>query len=139
MNAIQNPDDSAEPSEELNALAGRVIGAAIEVHSVLGPGYQEAICEEALAIELGQHDIPFERQKDFAVPYKRHSVGEGRIDFLIEGVLVVEIKAVERLLPVHKAQVISYLKATGSQLGLLINFNENLLKNGIQRIVYSRS
>ncbi len=128
-----------EPGAELNERAGRVIGAAIEVHSVLGPGFQEAIYEEAFAGELEQLSIAFERQKAFSVPYKQRIVGEGRTDFLVEGALVVEIKAVERLMPVHKAQVISYLKATRCTLGLLINFNETLLKTGIQRIVYSRS
>jgi GxxExxY protein len=124
-----------EPDQEVDALAKSVIGAAIDVHRELGPGYQESIYEHALAFELKQKGVKFESQKSFAVRYKEQSVGEGRIDFLIDGKLVVELKAVEKLLPVHKAQVISYLKATGCQLGLLINFNENLLRNGVQRIV----
>ncbi len=79
--------------------------------------------------------VDFERQKPVAVSYKGHAVGEGRIDLLVGGALIVELKAVEKLLPVHKAQVISYLKARGSALALLINFNERLLKDGIQRVV----
>jgi len=124
-----------EPDQEVDVLAKSVIGAAINVHREPGPGYQESIYENALAFELRRGAVKFESQKSFAVRYKGQTVGEGRIDFLVDGRLVVELKAVEKLLPVHKAQVISYLKATGCQLGLLINFNENLLRNGIQRIV----
>ena len=126
-----------EPDEEMNDLTGRVIGAAIEIHRALGPGYQESIYEEALAFELGRMGIGFERQHAFAVKYHGHVVGEGRIDFLIEGKLVVELKAVEKMHPVHKAQVISYLKAISCQMGLLINFNESMLRSGIQRIIYT--
>jgi GxxExxY protein len=86
---------------------------------------------------LSRVGIDFERQSVFSVTYKEHVVGEGRVDFLIASILVLEIKAVERLQPVHKAQVISYLKATSCQVGLLINFNESLLRSGIQRIVYT--
>jgi len=126
-----------EPSREVNDLSRRVIGAAINVHKGLGPGYQESFYEEAMAFELSREGIEFERQSVFSVKYREHVVGEGRIDFLIASMLVLEIKAIERLQPVHKAQVISYLKATACQVGLLINFNESLLRSGIQRIVYS--
>jgi GxxExxY protein len=126
-----------EPTTEANDLSRRVIGAAIEVHKGLGPGYQESFYEEAMGFELSRVGIDFERQSVFSVTYKEHVVGEGRVDFLIASILVLEIKAVERLQPVHKAQVISYLKATSYQVGLLINFNESLLRSGIQRIVYT--
>src|SRR5688572_22383924 len=126
-----------EPSKEIDALAQQVVGAALEVHRALGPGYQESINEEALAFELLRLGIRFERQKSFRVDYKGHVVGEGRIDFLVDGKLVLELKAIERLQAVHKAQVISYLKATACQIGLLINFNESLLRSGIQRVIYS--
>ncbi|MBI2295689.1 MAG: GxxExxY protein [Betaproteobacteria bacterium] len=126
-----------EPSREVDDLARAVIGGAIEVHRDLGPGYSESIYEEALAHELARSGIGFERQKSFRVNYRGRTVGEGRVDFLIAGKLVLELKAVERLLPVHKAQVISYLRATSCSLGLLINFNENLLRAGIQRIVFT--
>jgi GxxExxY protein len=128
-----------EPSREVDELARTVIGAALEVHRALGPGYQEGIYEEALAFELTQTGLDFERQRTFQVTCKDHTVGEGRIDFLVDGRLVVELKAIDKLQPVHRAQVISYLKATSCQLGLLINFNESLLRSGIQRIVFTNN
>ena len=126
-----------EPSRELDELAPKVIGAAIEVHRHLGPGYLESVYEEAVAIEFGLRDIPFERQVPVSLDYKGHKVGEGRLDFLIGKKLLVELKAVETLILVHKAQAISYLKATGLHLALLINFNVPVLRVGIQRIVLS--
>jgi len=126
-----------EPSKEIDELAQKVIGAALEVHRALGPGYQESIYEEALAFELTRMGVDFERQRAFRVDYKGHVVGEGRVDLFVDGKLVVELKAIEKLQPVHKAQVISYLKATTCQVGLLINFNESLLRSGIQRVIYS--
>jgi GxxExxY protein len=126
-----------EPDEEMNYLTSRVIGAAIEIHRALGPGYQESIYEEALAFELKRMEIGFERQRSFVVKYLGHVVGEGRVDFLVKGKLVVELKSTEKMQPVYKAQVISYLKAMSCQIGLLINFNESMLRSGIQRIIYS--
>ena len=126
-----------EPGEQLGDLARVVVDAAMEVHRELGPGFIESVYEEALAVELGMRAIQFERQKPLAVSYKGHPVGEARVDLLVGGALIVELKAVEKLLPVHKAQVISYLKARGSTLALLINFNERLLRDGIQRVVLS--
>ena len=126
-----------EPSRELDELAPKVIGAAIEVHRHLGSGYLESVYEEAVAIECGLRDIPFERQVPVSLDYKGHKVGEGRLDFLIGKKLLVELKAVETLILVHKAQAISYLKATGLHLALLINFNVLVLRAGIQRIVLS--
>ena len=126
-----------EPSREVDALANKVIGAAIEVHRALGPGYLESIYEEALSVELELQTIPFNRQVPYCLQYKEKEIGEGRLDLLIENQLVVELKAVDSLAPIHSAQVISYLKATGKTLGLLINFNVPVLKNGIKRIVLS--
>ena len=126
-----------EPGSELDRLAHAVIGAAIEVHRSLGPGFLESVYEEALCIELDVRRIPFERQWPVAVNYKGHPVGEGRLDLLVGGMLVVELKAVEGVAPIHVAQVMSYLKATGHRLGLLINFNVPFLKSGIKRIVLS--
>jgi GxxExxY protein len=114
-----------------------VIGAAIEVHRKLGPGYLESVYEDALAIELYLRHIPFVRQAPVAVNYKGHLIGQGRIDIVVADLLVVELKAVEKLSEVHVAQVISYLKATGLHLGLLINFNVPTLKQGLQRVVFS--
>jgi GxxExxY protein len=124
-----------EPSLELNETTSAVIGAAMEVHRVLGPGFVENVYEEAMAVELGLRGISFSRQAPVAVTYKEQSVGEGRVDLYVEKTLVVELKAVEKLLPVHQAQVLSYLKASGCHLGLLINFHERLLKDGIRRVV----
>jgi GxxExxY protein len=126
-----------EPSKELDLLAHEVIGAAIEVHRLIGPGYLESVYVEALSVELNLRNIPFTRQVIIGVNYKDHTVGEGRLDFLISGKLVVELKAVDSLAPIHTAQVLSYLKATGLQLGLLINFNTSILKNGLKRIIRS--
>jgi GxxExxY protein len=126
-----------EPEHYLDELAHRVIGAAIEVHRHLGPGYLESVYQEAMEIELRIQGIPFVPQKPVAVSYKGHPVGEGRLDFLVADHLVVELKAVDKLAEIHKAQVISYLKATNLHLGLLLNFHANVLKNGIQRVIRS--
>ncbi len=126
-----------EPTEEVDHLARDLIGAAIEVHGQLGPGYLESVYGEALAVEMGLRGIAFERQRPVAVSYKGRAIGEARLDFLVGGVLVAELKAVEEILPIHQAQVISYLKATGLTLGLLINSNVPLLKKGISRLVLS--
>jgi GxxExxY protein len=116
-----------EPDEELDRLAHEVIGAAIEVHRILGPGFLESVYEEALCVELRLLTIPFERQVPVPVIYKGVEIGQGRLDLLVRGKLVVEIKTVETLAPIHKAQAISYLKAIGLQLALLINFNTLVL------------
>lgn len=126
-----------EPNRELDQLAHAVIGAAIEVHRALGPGFLESVYEEALSFELEQRAVPFTRQHVISVSYKGRPVGEGRLDMLVAGWLVVELKAVDVLAPIHMAQVISYLKATGHKLGLLINFNVPILKQGIRRVVLS--
>lgn len=126
-----------EPDAHLDKLAHRVIGAALEVHRALGPGYLESVYEEALAHEFQLQGIPFERQSRISLDYKGHPVGESRLDFLVGGCLVVEIKAVDQLAPIHTAQVLSYLKATRLTLGLLINFNETILKSGIKRVILS--
>jgi GxxExxY protein len=124
-----------ETPPEVNDAARRVVEAAVEVHRHLGPGYVESVYENALAVELGLRGIPFERQVAFRVAYKGHEVGEGRMDLLVECCLVVELKAVERITDVHLAQALSYLKATGRTLGLLINVNVPVLLRGVKRIV----
>lgn len=128
----------AEPSKEVDDLARKVIGAAIEVHRALGPGYTENVYEEALSIEIENQSIEFERQVKVAVEYKGRKVGEGRLDLLVARILPVELKAVESLAPIHQAQLISYLKMTHLQLGLLINFNVPFLKNGIKRVILTQ-
>lgn len=120
---------------EGKGITDRLIAAAMEVHSQLGPGYNEAIYEEALCLELANRNIPFERQKIIKLNYKGHSIGEGRLDLLIDNQIIVELKAVEALNDIHLSQVLSYLKMTGLTLGYLINFNVRSLKFGIKRVV----
>jgi GxxExxY protein len=128
---------SIEPEKRVDELAHAVIGAAIEVHRHLGPGFLESIYEEALGVELRERGIPFERQKEVSVLYKDSEIGKHRIDLLVRGLLIVELKTVETLAEIHKAQIISYLKAMRLSLGLLINFNVPILKSGIQRVIYT--
>ena len=128
-----------EPPLQFNQTTGAVISAALEVHRLLGPGFLETVYEEAMAIEMKLRNIPFERQKAISVSYKGCRVGDGKLDFLIGGSLIVELKAAERLLPIHQAQLMSYLKATRCQLGLLINFHERLLRDGVRRVIYTQA
>ncbi len=125
-------DDVAE------RLAYQVIGAAIEVHREIGPGMPEMAYELALAHELKLRGIDHERQVPVPVVYKGIKVGEGRLDLLVGGRLVVELKSCEQLLDVHRAQVRAYLLATGHVLGLLINFNVPILHDGLKRVVNSK-
>ena len=128
-----------EPDSQMNRLTEAVIGAAIEVHRELGPGFLESIYEEALCLELTERKIVFQRQSPVKVTYKGTPIGQGFIDILVENRLIVELKAVDELIPVHKAQIISYLKATGLWVGLLMNFNVPILKDGIKRIVLTNT
>ncbi len=121
---------------KINELSESVISGAIEVHRVVGPGLLESAYEECLAREFALRRIPFERQKNLPIEYKGVKLDCGyRLDFLVAGILVVEVKAVELLLPVHQAQLLTYLRLRGWKVGLLINFNVPLLKNGIKRMV----
>jgi GxxExxY protein len=124
-----------EVSQEMNDLAHATIGAGIAVHRELGPGFLEQVYEEAMILELAVRNLRFERQVAVPVFYGERQVAESRLDLVVEKRLVVELKAVEQLRPVHRAQVISYLKAGGYELGLLMNFNVTKLLDGIQRIV----
>lgn len=117
-------------------LTGQIIGAAIEVHRALGPGLLESAYQACLARELSLRGIAFEREKPLPVEYKGLELDCGyRLDFLVEDRVVLELKAVDRLLPVHEAQLLTYLKLTGCRVGLLINFNVAVLKEGIVRRV----
>jgi GxxExxY protein len=129
--------DRREPSPEADELARTVIGAAIEVHRTLGPGFLESVYEEALAVQLSLDQIPYRRQVVVSVDYKGIAIGEQRVDLIVGEILLVELKTVEMLARVHTAQVISYLKATELELGLLINFNVPVLTEGLKRIVWS--
>lgn len=118
----------------LNQITDAIIGACIAVHRELGPPYSEEIYEEALAMEFDTRRIKYSRQHGIEVTYRGKVVGPGRIDFLVEGEVVLELKTVDQFAPVHTAQVLSYLKTTGCGLGILINFRTKLLKDGIKRI-----
>ena len=119
-----------------NELTAAVIGAAIEVHRALGPGLLESAYEECLCRELSLREVPFERQKQLPVEYKGLRLNCGyRLDLLVAGSVVVEVKAIESLAGIHEAQVLTYLKLTGCKVGLLINFNSPRLKAGIRRLV----
>lgn len=121
----------------INELTQAVIGAAMEVHRQLGPGFLESTYHRALEIELEIRAIPFKSESSIHLDYKGRTIGEGRIDLLIDDQVIVELKAIDKLAPIHQAQVISYLKATGHHIGLLINFNVELLRDGIKRVVLS--
>lgn len=126
----------AEMEKSTNQITETVIGAAIAVHRELGPGLLESAYEACLALEFAERGLCFERQKEVPLVYRGVKVECGyRVDFLVEGLVVVELKAVESLEPVHEAQLLSYLKLSGSKVGLLINFNVTVLKNGIRRLV----
>jgi GxxExxY protein len=119
-----------------NALSHEIIGAAIEVHRVLGPGMLEFIYEEALLIELEARGLNVVRQAEVEVSYKgRRLENKLRLDMLVDGSVIVEIKSVERVLPVHEAQLLTYLRLAEKKLGLLINFNTVVLRNSIKREV----
>lgn len=126
-----------EPSRELDQFARSVIGAAIEVHRHLGPGFLEAVYEEAMLVELASRGLSVRRQVPIQLAYKGQTLPGAQLDLLVEDVLVVELKAVEALSSLHVAQVLSYLKAGAFQLGLLINFNVPLLRDGIRRVISS--
>ena len=121
----------------INDLSSAIIGAAIEVHRTLGPGLLESAYEQCLAQELSLREIPFERQKPLPVYYKETQLDCGyRLDFLVAGIVVVEVKAIDALLPIPQAQLLSYLKLGRWKLGLLINFHVPLLREGIKRVVF---
>jgi GxxExxY protein len=120
---------------DINKLTGEIISAAIEVHKALGPGLLESTYEECLCRELKLRDIPYERQKEIPVEYKGLRLDCGyRIDLIVAGRVVLEIKACETLQRIHEAQLLTYLKLTGLKVGLLINFNVPVLKEGIKRL-----
>jgi GxxExxY protein len=119
--------------ERINELTEGIIGAAIEVHRALGPGLLEGLYEAALAIELDERRIKYARQVKIPARYKGRSLGDYFVDLIVEDLVVVEVKSVAHLLPVFEAQLMSYLRLTGKRLGLLINFNTRLLKEGIVR------
>ena len=133
---IITAEKAAESAEEMKTLTGIIIGAAIEVHRILGPGLLESAYEACLAFELLQRGLKIERQVELPLCYKGMHLDCGyRLDLLVNEVVIVEAKAVNAIAPIHQAQLTSYLKLSGCKVGLLINFNAILLKDGITRIV----
>ena len=122
-------------SSETDALITRIIGCAIRVHSELGPGFLETIYASALEVEFAHEGIAFEREKPIVVRYRDEVIAGQRLDVVVNGQVILEIKAANRLEPVFQAKLISYLRATKMRVGLLINFNMPLVKDGIKRIV----
>ena len=131
-------ENLAEPDEELDRLARETIGAAIEVHRHLSIGLPEAAYQNAMEIELAERGIPFERQKRVEVYYKGRLVAHGCIDLLVGKRLVVENKSCAALIATHRLQTLTYMRLVHEPLGLLINFNVPLLKDGIKRIIASK-
>ena len=120
---------------DLNQLTGEIIGAAIEVHKTLGPGLLESAYEECFCRELELKKIPYERQKELPIEYKGVRLNCGyRLDVIVSNKVILEIKSCESILPIHEAQLLTYLKLTGIKIGILINFNVPMLKDGIKRI-----
>jgi GxxExxY protein len=128
-----------EPSEEVDRLAALVVDACIKIHKSVGPGLLESVYERILAYELEQRGCQVARQVSIPVAYDEMTFDEGfRADLLVNDLLIIELKSIEKLLPVHKKQVLTYLRLTKLPLGLLVNFGEELMKTGIHRIINNR-
>jgi GxxExxY protein len=122
--------------EELNVISGRILDCAIEVHKQLGPGLLENIYEACLCKELALRDIQYKRQVPIPIIYKGEKINSDlKIDLFVENEIVVELKAIEFVLPVHKSQLLTYLRLSGKRLGVLINFNVDRMKNGFIRVI----
>ena len=122
-------------SPELEQLVRDVIGACLAVHRELGPGMSESVYSKAVCIELTTRGFPFELEKSIPIRYRGQLLCHQRLDLFVDGRLVLEIKSVEQIHPVHVAQTVSYLRVTGSEVGLVVNFNVPILKQGIRRVV----
>ncbi len=121
---------------KLDDYARKIVNAAYQVHSTLGPGLLESVYETAMGVELAQRSIPFQRQVAVPVEYKSETIQAGlRVDIWVDRSVIIELKAVERLLALHQAQLLTYMKLTGNRLGILINFNTPRIKEGIRRLV----
>lgn len=119
----------------LKEITEKIISCAINVHSVLGPGLLESHYEEALIEEFALRFIPFERQKEVVLKYRGKEIGKHRVDLLVEDEVIVELKAVDTIHKIYEAQLLTYLKAMNKKVGLLVNFNEVKLKDGIKRMI----
>jgi GxxExxY protein len=122
--------------KNINRLSSKIIGAAIEVHKTLGPGLLESAYEDCLCHELSIQGLLFEKQKPLSVVYKGKQLDCGyRLDIVVEKAVIIELKSCEKIEPIHKAQLLTYLKLSGLNLGLILNFNVSLMRDGIVRIV----
>ncbi len=133
MNGLQIHRDTE--IGEINRLTERIIGCAIEVHRVLGPGLLEQVYESAMCIEFEELGLRYIRQSRIPAYYKDRLLGDYKVDLIVEDLVIVEVKSVERMNPVFEAQLLTYLRLTGKRLGLLINFNSRLVKDGIKRLI----
>lgn len=123
-------------TEKLDLLTGKIIGCSIEVHKAIGPGLLESAYEGCLCYELAQNGMEFRRQVPLPVVYKGVNLDCGyKLDIIVEELVILEIKAVERLISIHEAQLLSYLRMLNIRVGLLLNFHSSVLKDGIKRIV----
>ena len=130
--------DDGSRRDRSNSLTEKIIGCAINVHRALGPGLLESAYEECLCYELADHNIGFQRQVPLPLVYRGVKLDCGyRIDLVVEDLVIIEIKTVERFAPIHEAQLLSYLKLYNKHLGLLINFHVPVLKSGIKRVVHN--
>ena len=138
--AKRNGSDTSQPlvyriTMQINELSSKIIGAAIEVHKALGPGLLESTYEECLCHELNLRGLSFERQKPLSVTYKEKKLDCGyRLDVVVENAIILELKSCEKIEPIHKAQLLTYLKLSSLKLGLLLNFNVPVMRDGIVRI-----
>ena len=120
--------------KRLNEISGLILGASIEVHRTIGPGLLESVYEECLYFEIIQLGLKVQRQVELPIKYKGNTLDSKlRLDLLVEDEIIIELKSVEKIAPIHQAQIITYLKLSNKTLGLLINFNETLLKHGFKR------
>jgi len=119
----------------INELTSKIIGAAIEVHTILGPGLLESAYEKCLCYELGQRGLRFDRQRSLPIMYKEHQLDCGyRLDVVVQNTVILELKSCDQIEPIHKAQLLTYLRLSGLKLGLLLNFNVPVMRDGITRI-----
>jgi GxxExxY protein len=123
-------------SAEIEQIVTRIMDCAFAVHRALGPGFKESIYRQALCLEMDARGLKFEREKPIEVTYKHWMIPGQRVDLLIEGVVLVEIKSVPRLRKIHSSQVVSYLKTMNLRIGLLVNFKARVLKEGFKRVIY---
>jgi GxxExxY protein len=134
--AQRNAAASASADAPVDPWSSRIIGLSIDVHRALGPGLLESAYEECLCYELRQHNVPYRKQVSLPVRYRELTLDAAyRIDLIVDDSLIVELKAVERILPVHEAQLLTYLKLSGIRVGLLLNFQTAVLRDGIRRLV----